>query len=348
MLKIKNIKIGLGYKPIIIAEISGNHNGSLKRAIQIVRKAASCGADGIKLQTYTPDTMTLNSKKRDFFINDKKSLWYGKSLYNLYQSAHTPWEWHKVLFKESKKLGLIYFSTSFDETSLKFLKQFNLPIHKVASFENTDLRLIKLVAQTKKPMIISLGMANYKEIKEAVLTARKNGCKKLILLKCTSAYPAKYEDANLATIPFLRKSFKCEVGLSDHTLGISTALAATVFGASVIEKHFTLDRKSGGPDAKFSLEPPELKNLVNEVDNVWKSIGKINLQITKDEKKNLKFRRSIYASENIKKGDKLSKDNIRIIRPSYGIKSKYYDDIIGKKAIKKISKGTALQFSLFK
>ena len=348
MLKIKNIKIGLGYKPIIIAEISGNHNGSLKRAIQIVRKAASCGADGIKLQTYTPDTMTLNSKKRDFFINDKKSLWYGKSLYNLYKSAQTPWEWHKVLFKEAKKLGLIYFSTSFDETSLKFLKQFNLPIHKVASFENTDLRLIKLVAQTKKPMIISLGMANYKEIKEAVLTAKKNGCKKLILLKCTSAYPAKYEDANLATIPFLRKSFKCEVGLSDHTLGISTALAATVFGASVIEKHFTLDRKSGGPDAKFSLEPPELKNLVNEVGNVWKSIGKINLQITKDEKKNLKFRRSIYASENIKKGDKLSKNNIRIIRPGYGIKSKYYDDIIGKKAIKKISKGTALKFSLYK
>ena len=348
MLKIKNKKIGLGYKPIIIAEISGNHNGSLKRAIQIVRKAAYCGADGIKLQTYTPDTMTLNSKKRDFFISDKKSLWYGKNLYNLYKSAHTPWEWHKTLFSESKRLGLIYFSTSFDETSLRFLKQFNLPIHKVSSFENTDLRLIKLVAKTKKPMIISLGMANYKEIKEAVHTAKKNGCKKLILLKCTSAYPAKHEDANLATIPFLQKSFKCEVGLSDHTLGISTALAATALGASVIEKHFTLDRKNGGPDAKFSLEPRELKNLVDEVDKVWKSIGKINFQITKSERKNLKFRRSIYVSENIKKGDKLSKDNIRIIRPGYGIKTKYYDNIIGKTVVRKISKGTALRFSFFK
>jgi len=269
-------------------------------------------------------------------------------LYNLYKQAYTPWEWHKILFREARKLGLIYFSTPFDETSVNFLKKFNLPIYKISSFENTDLRLIKLVAKTKKPIIISLGMANYREIKEAVSTARKNGCKKLILLKCTSAYPAKHEDANLATIPFLRKKFKCEVGLSDHTMGISVALAATTLGASVIEKHFTLNRKDGGPDAKFSLEPDELKNLVKEVKNVWRSVGKIKLDRTRSEEKNVKFRRSIYVSEDIKKGEKLSKKNIRIIRPGYGIKSKYYDSIIGKISVKKILRGTALKFSYFK
>jgi pseudaminic acid synthase len=348
MFKINNSKFGFGYKPMIIAEISANHNGSLKRAIKIVKKAAECGVDAIKLQTYTPDTMTLNSKKKDFFINDKKSLWYGKSLYDLYKQAYTPWEWHKTLFREARKLGLIYFSTPFDDTSVNFLKKFNLPIYKISSFENTDLRLIKLVAKTKKPMIISLGMANYREIKEAVFTARKYGCKKLVLLKCTSAYPAKHSDANLTTIPFLRKKFKCEVGISDHTMGISVALAATALRASVIEKHFTLSRKDGGPDAKFSLEPDELKSLVKEVKNVWSSLGKIKLDKTKSEEKNLKFKRSIYVSEDIEKGDQLSKNNIRIIRPGYGIKSKYYDNIIGKIAVKKILRGTALKFSYFK
>ena len=315
MFKINNSKFGFGYKQMIIAEISANHNGSLKRAIKIVKKAAECGVDAIKLQTYTPDTMTLNSKKKDFFINDKKSLWYGKSLYDLYKQAYTPWEWHKTLFREARKLGLIYFSTPFDDTSVNFLKKFNLPIYKISSFENTDLRLIKLVAKTKKPMIISLGMANYREIKEAVFTARKYGCKKLVLLKCTSAYPAKHSDANLTTIPFLRKKFKCEVGISDHTMGISVALAATALRASVIEKHFTLSRKDGGPDAKFSLEPDELKSLVKEVKNVWSSLGKIKLDKTKSEEKNVKFKRSIYVSEDIEKGDQLSKNNIRIIRP---------------------------------
>jgi pseudaminic acid synthase len=348
MFKINNSKFGFGYKPMIIAEISANHNGSLKRAIKIVKKAAECGVDAIKLQTYTPDTMTLNSKKKDFFINDKKSLWYGKSLYDLYKQAYTPWEWHKTLFREARKLGLIYFSTPFDDTSVNFLKKFNLPIYKISSFENTDLRLIKLVAKTKKPMIISLGMANYREIKEAVFTARKYGCKKLVLLKCTSAYPAKHSDANLTTIPFLRKKFKCEVGISDHTMGISVALAATALRASVIEKHFTLSRKDGGPDAKFSLEPDELKSLVKEVKNVWSSLGKIKLDKTKSEEKNVKFKRSIYVSEDIEKGDQLSKNNIRIIRPGYGIKSKYYDNIIGKIAVKKILRGTALKFSYFK
>ena len=348
MFKINKSKFGFGYKPMIIAEISANHNGSLKRAIKIVKKAAECGVDAIKLQTYTPDTMTLNSKKKDFFINDKKSLWYGKSLYNLYKQAYTPWEWHKTLFREARKLGLIYFSTPFDDTSVNFLKKFNLPIYKISSFENTDLRLIKLVAKTKKPMIISLGMANYREIKEAVFTARIYGCKKLVLLKCTSAYPAKHSDANLTTIPFLRKKFKCEVGISDHTMGISVALAATALRASVIEKHFTLSRKDGGPDAKFSLEPDELKSLVKEVKNVWSSLGKIKLDKTKSEEKNVKFKRSIYVSEDIEKGDKLSKNNIRIIRPGYGIKSKYYDNIIGKIAVKKILRGTALKFSYFK
>ena len=341
-------KIGTKYKPFIIAEMSGNHNGSLKRALEIVKKAASCGVSAIKLQTYTPDTMTIKSKKRDFIITDKKSIWSGKNLYDLYKIAHTPWRWHQKIFQEAKKYGLVYFSTPFDETSLEFLKKFQLPIFKVASFENTDLRLIKLLAKTKKPLIISLGMANIREIKESIQTAKKYGCKKIVLLKCTSSYPANVKELNLVSIPFLRKQFNCEVGFSDHTLGIGAAVAAVALGASVIEKHFTLEKKCGGVDEKFSLGPKEMKTLVLETNNAWNSVGKKILSVTKNEKSNLKYRRSIYVTKNIIKGEKFTKLNIKCIRPGYGLPTKYFDSILNRPAKKNIKSETALKWKMVK
>jgi pseudaminic acid synthase len=347
MINIGRYKIGLKHKPFIIAEMSGNHNGSLKRALEIVRKAAKCGVSAIKLQTYTPDTMTIKSNTRDFIINSKKSIWHGKNLYQLYKIAHTPWDWHHKIFAEAKKHGLIYFSTPFDETSINFLKKFKVPIFKIASPENTDLRLIKLVAKAGKPMIISLGMAKLNEIRESVKIAKRNGCKKIILLKCTSSYPANEKESNLASIPFLRKEFKCEVGFSDHTLGIGASVAAVSLGATVIEKHFKLDKKSGGVDEKFSLDPTEMKNLVIETNAAWNSIGKEKLGPTKSEKDNLKFRRSIYVIKNIKKGDKITKSNIKCIRPGYGLKTKYFDSILGRIFKKDIKFGTALKWKMF-
>jgi len=345
---LNNLKIGKNYKPFIIAEISGNHNGSLKNALKIVRSAAKCGVSAIKLQTYTANTMTINSKKKDFLILDKKSLWKGYSLYKLYQKAHTPWDWHKPLFNEAKKNGLLYFSTPFDHTAVDFLEKFNLPIYKVSSFENTDLRLIKRIAKTKKPLIISLGMANLKEISEAVKTARKSGCKKIILLKCTSDYPAKPEDSNLATIEYLKKKFKCEVGLSDHTLGIGTSIAAIARGATVIEKHFTYNKKLKSVDSKFSLDFKEMKKLVEESIVAWKSIGKIKFKPSKSERRNLKFRRSIYVVKDIKKGQKFNEENIKCIRPGHGIATKYFESILKKASRKNICKGTSLKWSMIK
>ena len=348
MINLLKHKIGTKYKPFIVAEMSGNHNGSLKRALMIVKKAAECGVSAIKLQTYTPDTMTFKSNKKDFLVTSKKSIWHGKNLYDLYKIAQTPWEWHERIFNEAKKYGLVYFSTPFDETSIKFLQKFKVPIFKVASPENTDLRLVKLLAKTGKPIIISLGMATLKEIKKTIHVAKSNGCKKIILLKCTTAYPADSIESNLASISLLRKKFNCEIGFSDHTLGIGASVAAVSLGASVIEKHFTLDKKEGGVDEKFSLDPDEMKALVIESNNAWKSIGKIKLGPSKSEKINLKFRRSIYVVKNVKIGEKLNKSNIKCIRPGFGLATQYFDSILNRSFKKNIKSGTALKRHMFK
>ena len=331
--------------PIIIAEMSGNHNGSLKQALKIVKEASKAGADAIKLQTYTADTITLNSKNRDFIIHDKKSLWKKEKLYNLYKKAHTPWSWHKKIFNLAKKLNIVCFSSPFDETAVDFLEKLNTPIYKIASFEITHLPLIKKVAETKKPIIMSTGLASKKEIKEAVRIAKKNGCPKVILLKCTSAYPASIGDSNLKTIIDLKKTFKCDVGFSDHTLGIGAALAAIATGASVIEKHFTLSKKDKGVDTAFSMDVSQLKLLVKEAKNAYYSIGKINYKLSNSEKKSKIFRRSIYAKANIKKGDLFTRKNIKVIRPAFGLQPKYYFKILGKKSKRNISKASRIKLN---
>jgi pseudaminic acid synthase len=344
--KIANRFISRDFPPFIVAEMSGNHNQSLKRALEIVEAAAKAGVDAIKLQTYTPDTMTLDVNTPDFFIEDKESLWKGRTLYNLYQEAYTPWEWHKPIFEKCRELGLIVFSTPFDETAVDFLEELNVPCYKIASFENTDLPLIKKVASTGKPMIISTGMATVAELDEAVRAAREAGCREVILLKCTSTYPASPEDSNLLTIPHMRDLFDCEVGLSDHTLGIGAAVASVALGATFIEKHFTLSRAEGGVDATFSLEPEEMKMLVEETKRAWQALGEITYGTTKKEKKSLKFRRSLYVAEDMKKGDKFTPQNLRIIRPGYGLEPKYYELILGKKIRKDVKKGTPLSWDL--
>ena len=344
MIKIKNIKISQKNKPIIIAEMSGNHNQSLNRALKIVDAAAECGVHMLKLQTYTPDTMTLNINSSDFLIKNKKSLWYGKYLYNLYKEAYTPWKWHAKIMNKAKKRGLICFSSAFDETSVDFLEKLKVPLYKIASFENTDLPLIRKIASTGKPVIVSTGMASLSEIKDIVKTLKSSGCKKYILLKCTSSYPAPPNNSNVKTIPEMIKKFKCEIGLSDHTLGIGAALSAIAHGATVIEKHFTLNRKDGGVDSAFSLEPDEMKLLVKESEIAWRSVGKIKYGPTKIEKNSMIFRRSLYVCQNIKKGESFSKENLRIIRPGNGIKPKFYDKIIGCIAKKSLKKGTALKW----
>ena len=342
---INKLKIGKKYKPYIIAEMSGNHNGSLSNAIKIVRAAAKAGVSAIKLQTYTADTMTINTRQKGFMINSESSLWKGYSLYDLYKKAHTPWSWHKKIFKEAKKLGLQYFSTPFDLSAIEFLKQFNLPIYKVASFENTDIRLIKLLAKTRKPIIISLGLATIGQIEEAVYTARKNGCKKIVLLKCTSDYPAKAKDTNLNSIEFLKKKFKCEVGLSDHTKGIGVAVAAIAKGATVIEKHFTFDKRVKSVDSSFSLDTTEMKQLVTEANAAWEAEGRVEFFKSQSEKKNLIFRRSVYVVKNIKKGEKFTTKNLRCVRPGFGVNTKFYDKILNKKSFKNFKLGTPIQHS---
>ncbi|MDK2801328.1 MAG: hypothetical protein PWQ70_2947 [Clostridiales bacterium] len=346
MIKIEDRFIGYDFPPFIVAEMSGNHNQSLKRALEIVEAAAKAGVDAIKLQTYTPDTMTLDVNTPDFFIEDKESLWKGRTLYNLYQEAYTPWEWHKPIFEKCRELGLIVFSTPFDETAVDFLEELNVPCYKIASFENTDLPLIKKVASTGKPVVISTGMATVAELDEAVRAAREAGCREIILLKCTSTYPASPEDSNLLTIPHMRDLFGCEAGLSDHTLGIGVAVASVALGATFIEKHFTLSRTEGGVDAAFSLEPEEMKMLVEETKRAWQALGKITYGTTKKEKKSLKFRRSLYVAEDMKTGDKFTPQNLRIIRPGYGLEPKYYELILGKKIRKDVKKGTPLSWDL--
>ena len=333
-------------KPFIIAEMSGNHNQSLERALAIVDAAAEAGVDALKIQTYTADTMTIDKSDGEFFIADKSSLWQGESLYNLYKKAYTPWEWHKPIFDRCKEKGIIGFSTPFDDTSVDFLEELNVPFYKLASFENVDIPLIKKIAQTKKPLIASTGMATLAELDELVRTAREYGCPEITLLKCTSSYPATPEGTNLRTIPHLKQLFNCEVGLSDHTLGIGAAVASVALGATMIEKHFTLCRAEGGVDSAFSLEPQEMAQLVRECRTAWEALGEISYGVTEQEKKSLQFRRSLYIVEDMKAGDVITEKNMRCIRPGMGLAPKYYDVLLGKKVRNDLKRGTCTSWDL--
>ena len=339
---IKNKKINIKNKPFIIAEISGNHKGSLKRALQIIKKAHTAGVSAIKLQTFDLDEMTIDSKNRDFIVNDKKSLWYKKKLYDLYKIAQTPKKWHYPIFNLCKQLNLICFSSVFDLNSLSFLEKLNCPAYKIASFENNHHPLIKKVAETKKPVIISTGMAKVDEIEEIIKIFKRCKNKNFALLKCTSAYPSDPQESNLLGIKKLKKEFKCEVGLSDHTKGIGVAVGSVALGATIIEKHIVLKKGDGSIDEKFSLDPNEFKNLVYESNNAWSSLGNDYLGPSKNETKSLIFRRSIYVIKNVKKGETVSPKNIKIIRPSLGLKPKFYNQVLGKKFRKNISSGTPL------
>jgi pseudaminic acid synthase len=345
-IEIQGRKIGSDFTPFVIAEMSGNHNQSLDRALEIVEAAAKAGVHGLKIQTYTADTMTLDIRVGEFFINDPHSLWQGNSLYNLYQQAHTPWEWHKPIFDRCKELGIIGFSTPFDITAVDFLESLDVPCYKIASFENTDLPLIRKVASTGKPMMISTGMASVAELDETVRSAREAGCQDLVLLKCTSTYPATPENTNILTISHLRKLFGTEVGLSDHTMGIGVAVASVALGATVIEKHFTLCRADGGVDSAFSMEPSEMQQLVIETERAWVSLGKISYGATEAEKKSLMFRRSLYIAQDIKKGDVLTPENLKSIRPGLGLPPKYYDILLGKAVKQDIKRGTPARWDL--
>ncbi len=346
MIQIGNKKIGQDQKPFIIAEMSGNHKQSLERALKIVDLAAEAGADAVKLQTYTPDTMTLDIHTDEFFITSDANLWKGQSLYNLYKEAYTPWEWHEAIFSRCKEHGMLAFSSPFDETAVDFLETLQVPAYKIASFENIDIPLIKKVAATGKPIIISTGMASIAEIDEAVQAVRSEGNEQLILLKCTSTYPATPENSNLNTIPHIRELFQTEVGLSDHTMGVGTAVAAVALGATVIEKHLTTARAEGGVDAAFSLEPRELKMLVEETERAWQSLGKVQYGPTEVEKASLEHRRSLYIGEDLTAGDRLTNKNVRVIRPGHGLAPKYLELILGKKVKVDVKKGTPLNWEL--
>jgi len=336
-------------KPFIVAEMSGNHNQSLMRALKIVEAAANCGVDAIKIQTYMPDSMTLNiADKKGFFIDDENNLWYGKTSYEIYQEAATPYEWHKPIFDRCDELGIVGFSTPFDFEGVEFLERLNCPIYKIASAEMIDIPLLKCLAKTKKPVIMSTGMSNLDEIKEAVKTLKDNGCNDLTLLKCTTSYPANVKDSNLLTIPDLQKHFPdCEVGLSDHTLGIGAAIASIALGATLIEKHFTLSRADGGVDSAFSMEPAEMKQLVDECKNAYLALGKVNYDLSEDEKIYVNFRRSLYIVKDIKKGEKFTAENIRSIRPGYGLHTRYYEEVLEKVATKNLKFGEPLKLEDF-
>jgi N-acetylneuraminate synthase len=345
-IRIGDICIGRSHRPFLIAEMSGNHNQSLDRALAIVEAAAKAGAHALKLQTYTADTMTLDIGEGEFFIDDPNSLWKGNSLYRLYKEAYTPWEWHEPIFRRCQELGLIAFSTPFDATAVDFLETLNVPAYKIASFENTDIQLIRKVASTGKPLIISTGMASVAELDETVRAAREAGCKDFILLKCTSTYPASPDNTNLATLPHMAQLFQCQVGLSDHTMGIGVAVASVALGATVIEKHFTLSRAEGGVDAAFSMEPDEFRQLAVETERAWQAMGTIAYGPTEAEKSSLKHRRSLYAAQDIKAGESFTEQNVRAIRPGLGLPTKYADFIIGKIAKQDIKKGTPITWEL--
>lgn len=331
-----------GARPFIIAEMSGNHNGSLDRALSIVEAAANAGANAIKLQTYTADTMTLNLARDEFVVENPSSLWNGRTLYDLYEEAHTPWEWHEPIFAKARELGLTPFSTPFDSTSVDFLESLNVSMYKIASFENIDIPLIKKVASTGKPIIISTGLASVSEIYEAVEAAKGFGCPEIVLLKTTSSYPASPANSNLKTIPHMRELFNCEVGLSDHTLGIGVAIASIAMGVSVVEKHFTLSRDDGGVDSAFSLDVSELKLLVQESNRAWEAIGQISYGPSEGEMGSSVFRRSLYVVKDIQSGEAFTEDNVRAIRPGFGLAPKYMDFILGKKANRDLKRGLGM------
>ena len=346
MLKILNTKISSKHKPFIIAEMSGNHNQSLDRALEIVKAAAEAGADALKLQTYTADSLTLDISKEEFFIKDRNSPWQGKSLFELYEQAYTPWDWHKPIMDYAKKLNLLCFSSPFDDKAVDFLEDLNTPAYKIASFENSHLPLIKKVLSTGKPLIISTGMATLAELDETVKIILESGNNNFALLKCTSNYPATPENCNILTIPHMKDLFKCEVGFSDHSPGIGASIAAASHGASIIEKHLTLSRKDGGVDSTFSLEPDEMHNLVIETERAWASLGKIKYGIVNEEKASMTFRRSIYISQDIAKGEILTEKNMKIIRPGLGLSPKYYESIKGKRVNRNLKRGTAVDWEI--
>jgi pseudaminic acid synthase len=345
-MKIANREIGVEHRPYLIAEMSGNHNQSLDRALAIVDAAADSGADAIKLQTYTAATMTLNVRKPGFVIDDPKSLWAGRQLYDLYAEAHTPWEWHQPIMARAQVRGMHCFSTPFDESSVEFLESLHVPAYKIASFELTDLPLIRRVARTGKPMIMSTGMATVAEIDEAVNAARMGGCDELILLKCTSTYPATPENTNVLTISNMRQVFGCEVGLSDHTMGCGVAIAATALGASLIEKHFTIARADGGVDSSFSMEPHEFRMLRQETERAHQSLGAVRYGPTEAEKKSLAFRRSLYIAKDMKAGEIFTTENLRSVRPGFGLAPKYLDAILGLAVARDTAAGTPMNWDL--
>lgn len=336
--------IGLNEPPFIIAELSGNHSQNYDLALQMIESAAACGAHAIKLQTYTADSMTLDVRTDDFLIKEKDSLWHGENLHSLYQKAATPYEWHAPLFARAKELGMLAFSSPFDSSAVDFLAGLHVPCFKIASFELTDIPLISHAARQGKPLIMSTGMATLSEIEQAVTCARDNGCDDIILLKCTSTYPADPGNTNLNTIPNLRDAFGCQVGLSDHTAGVGAAVASVALGATVIEKHFVLDRNAGGVDAAFSLEPQELKLLVTETERAWQAMGHVQYGGSQAEEAAKQYRRSIYVSATIRAGETFSVQNLKVVRPAFGLAPVHWDSIIGKTATCDIEKGTALRW----
>lgn len=348
MIQIASRHVSSQHPPFIVAEMSGNHNQSIARALEIVEAAAKTGAHALKIQTYTPDTMTLDIDEREFHISDPASLWSGTSLYKLYGEAYTPWEWHRPIFERARELGLIAFSTPFDHTAVEFLESLNVPCYKIASFENTDLPLIRRVAETGKPIIISTGMATVAELDETVRAAREAGCRELILLKCTSTYPATADNTNILTIPHLRALFGCEVGLSDHTMGVGVSVASIALGATVIEKHFTLNRADGGVDSTFSMEPAEMAQLVVETARAWQALGQVSYGPTGAERKSMQYRRSLYVVEDLKMGELLTNANVRAIRPGLGLAPKYLEQVIGRAVARDVKRGTALDWKLLR
>lgn len=348
MFAIEGREIGVHQRPYLIAEMSGNHNQSLDRALEIVDAAAASGADAIKLQTYTADTMTLDTDAPGFVIDDPASLWAGRRLYDLYDEAHTPWDWHGPIVERAKRHGLHCFSSPFDHTAVDFLEEIGMPAYKIASFECTDLALIRRVARTGKPMIVSTGMASLGEIDEAVRTAREAGCDQLVLLQCTSTYPASPENSDILTIPALRDAFGTEVGLSDHTMGCGVAVASVVLGASVIEKHFTLRRADGGVDSAFSMEPAEFRLLRDETERAWQSLGKVSFGIEDVEQGSIQFRRSLYVVEDLKAGDILAPSNVRAIRPGHGLAPRHLETVMGCAVIRDVARGTPLDWNIIK